>query len=219
MMLNKKRYRVFFAVLCALFIILEAPLYSSETSYPSANHQTDAHPADESGHEASHSSDRRGDYLDLLYRFINSGVLIVILIIVYRKARISYYFSARSEEIAKRMADLKRDKDEVEKRYKEVEERLKQIEGESSNIIEQYRKEGIAEKERIISGAKERVSQILEQAEKTIQREVESATVELRQEILERASQRAQEILAREIGEKEQDIMVIEFMEKMGRVK
>jgi F0F1-type ATP synthase membrane subunit b/b' len=59
----------------------------------------------------------------------------------------------------------------------------------------------------------------LEQAEKTIQREVESATVELRQEILERASQRAQEILAREIGEKEQDIMVIEFMEKMGRVK
>lgn len=215
----KKRYKVFIAFLCALFFILGAPLYSSESIYPSANHQTDANPVDESDHEKSHSSDRSGDYLDLLYRFINFGVLIVILVIVFRKARISHYFEARSEEIAKRMADLKRDKDEVEKRYKEIEGQLKSIAEQSRDIIEQCRKEGIAEKERIISGAKERVRQILEQAETTIQREVESATGELRQEILERASQRAQEILAGEIGDKEQDSMVYEFMEKIGRVK
>ncbi|NLD36157.1 MAG: ATP synthase F0 subunit B [Desulfatiglans sp.] len=215
----KIRYRVFIAVLCTLFFIVAAPLYSSESTHPSANHQTDAHPVDESGHEKSHSSDRSGDHIDLLYRFINFGVLIVILVVVFRKARISYHFSARSEEIAKRIEDLKMDKEEVEKRYKEVEGQLKRIEEQSRDIIEQYRKEGTAEKERIISGAKERVRQILEQAETTIQREVEYATGELRQEILERASKRAQEILAGEIGEKEQEIMVFDFMEKMGRVK
>jgi F-type H+-transporting ATPase subunit b len=219
MMTYIKRYQVFITVLCALFFILAAPLYSSESTHPSANHQTDAPSLDESGHENSHSIDRRGDYLDLLFRFINFGVLIIILAIVFRKARIPYYFSARSDEIAKRMADLKRDKDEVEKRYKEVEGQLKRIEKDVKDIIEQHRKEGIAEKERIISDAKERVRHILEQAETTIQREVESAAVELRQEIVEKASQRAQEILAKEIGEKEQDIMVIEFMKNMGRNK
>jgi F-type H+-transporting ATPase subunit b len=219
MMQNKNRYRVFIAFICALIFILTAPLCSSESAHTSANHHTDAGIVKESGHENSHSSDRSADYLDLLYRFLNFAALIIILVIVFRKARISYYFSARSQEISKRMADLKRDKDEVEKRYKEVEGQFKRIEEQSRDIIEQYRKEGIAEKERIISGAKERVRLILEQAETTIQREVEYATGELRQEILDMASKRLRIVLAGEIGEREQDIMVIDFMEKMRRNK
>ena len=74
------------------------------------------------------------------------------------------------------------------------------------------------EKDRIIYDAKERVKQILEQSEITIQQEIESARNQLKQDIVEIASQKAHDILIREMNDKDQENMLVEFVEKVGKV-
>jgi F-type H+-transporting ATPase subunit b len=218
----KKRSPIFILFLLLIFIFFTSPSYSNDmspASTPSASNESGDHAKDTERNESGHSTDRSADLLDLLFRFINFAVLIIILVIVIRKTRILGYFATRSEEIKKRLEDLKIDRDEVEKKYNEAEDRLKKIEEKSREIIDQYRKDGMAEKERIISAAKERVKQIIAQAEITIQREIESARSGLKQEIIELASQRAQGILSREIGDREQENMVDDFIEKMASKK
>lgn len=219
MILLKKRSPLFIIFLSLIFIIFLGSSYGSETSHPSTPAASDGSSEQTKGtegHETGHSKDRSGDLIDLLYRFMSFTVLVIILAIVFKKARIAEHFSLKSEEIRKRLEDLKMDRDEVERRYNEAEEKLKKIEENSRDIIEHYCNEGMAEKERIISVAKERVRQIIAQAEITIQREIESARSGLKQEIIELASQRAQGILSREIGDKEQKNMVDDFIKKMA---
>jgi F-type H+-transporting ATPase subunit b len=163
-------------------------------------------------------ADRSGDLLDLLYRFINFALLIIILFWALRKAGIKGFFTARSEEIRQKLDDLRRGKEEAEAKYQELEKRLREFEGNRQGIIEQFKSEGLAEKERIIAEAQEKVRQIIEQAGLTIQRETESARDRLKQEVVSLAAQKAQEILAREMTDKDQDRLVEEFIERVGKI-
>ena len=204
------------SLIFSLFFIL--PVFSEEDSHSSSvtadTENTDIHSTETEGH----SADRSGDLKDLAYRFMSFAALIIILIIVFRKTKILDYFTVRSEEIKKKFEDLKRDKDEAERKYKEIEEQLKNFEEKRNEIIEQYRLEGVKEKDRIISEAKERVKQIITQSETTIEHEIESARNQLKMDIVDIASKRAQDILVKELNEKDQENMVVEFVEKVGKV-
>ena len=96
--------------------------------------------------------------------------------------------------------------------------KLKHFQEKRSEIIEQFRKEGLAEKEKIIAEANERVKQIMEQAELTIQSEMESARNRLRRDVIDLAAQRAREILSNEITDEDQDQLVDEFIERVGKI-
>lgn len=196
---------------------LSSPAISSDVSHLDQSTELHSTEADMSNGDG-HSNDRSGDLLDLLYRFITFILVLIILFVVYRKMKLKDFLTARGEEIKKRLDDLKRDKEEAENRYKEVERRLKDFETKRQGIIEQYKKEGLAEKEKIITEAKERVRQIIDQSEMTIQQEIESARNQLKQDVIELAADRAREILASEMGEDDQEKMVIEFVEKVGKV-
>ena len=225
-MISMKKNIPFIVILSLLITFLfTAPAFCEEPSHSSPalseTHAdaTDMHSVEgAAGEGEGHSADRSADLKDLLARYINFILLIVILIIVFKKTKILDYFSTRSEEIKKKLEDLKRDKDEAERKYREVEEQLRNFEAKRKDIIEQYRQEGMHEKDRIISDAKERVKQIIEQSENTIEQEIESARNQLKQDIIEIASQKAQDILVQEMDEKDQDNMVGEFVEKVGKV-
>jgi len=170
------------------------------------------------GHEAGDGADRSGDLLDLLYRFINFALLVIILFIAIKKSGIKDTLSTRIEEIRQKLDNLKRDKEESERRYRDVEKELTDFEEKRKNIIEEFKREGMAEKERIISEAKERAKQIMEHAELTIQQELHSAKDRLRQEVVDLAAQKAQEIIGKEIKDKDQDQLVDEFIERVGKI-
>jgi F-type H+-transporting ATPase subunit b len=193
------------------------PVSSSDVSH--SDQSSEIHSTEnDTSQGGGHSNDRSGDLLDLLYRFITFVLVLIILFVVYKKMKLKDVLTARSEEIKKRLDDLKRDKEEAENRYKEMERRLKDFETKRKDIIEQYKKEGLAEKEKIITEAKERVSQIIDQSEMTIQQEIESARNQLKQNVIDLAAEKAREILAREMGEDDQEKMVVEFVEKVGKV-
>jgi F-type H+-transporting ATPase subunit b len=113
--------------------------------------------------------DRSGDLLDLLYRFINFALLVIILFWAVKKAGIKDFFSARTQEIRQRLDELKKGKDEAETRFKEMEK-------------------------------------------------MQAARDRLKQEVLDLSAQKAEEIIAKGMTDKDQDRLVDEFIEKVGKI-
>lgn len=166
--------------------------------------------------EGAHA-DRTGDLLDLLYRFINFALLVIILFVVLKKANIKGLLASRAEELKKRLAELGKGKEEAERKYRELEKRIRDFEQSRQGIIDQFRAEGLAEKNRLIAEAEERVKQILEQAETAIQGEIESAKNRLRRDMIGLAAENAEKILSKEITDNDQDRLVSEFIERLGK--
>ena len=162
--------------------------------------------------------DRSADLRDLLYRFINFALLIIILFVAIKKSGLKDSLTGRIEEIKQRLEDLNKEKGEAEAKYQEIEKKLKDFEGKKKELIEQFQNEGQAERERIIAEAQERAKQIVEQAELTIQQEMQSAKDRLRKEVMDLAAEKAQETIANEMTDEDQDRLVSEFIERVGKI-
>lgn len=159
-----------------------------------------------------------GQILDLIYRAINFGLLVVILVVVLKKVRIGRFFSARRDEIKRKMDDLAREKEAAESRYRGLEESLREFEAKKAEIIQQLRSEGLAEKEKIIAEAEERARQILDKADLTIEREILAAKDRLREEVMNLAAQKAREIITNEIRDSDQDQLVNDFIKRVEKL-
>lgn len=214
-----KRFILSSAFMIFVSISICAPAICEE-AIDSAHKATSTHTesAGESGKEGSHEGDRSADLLDLLYRFILFSVMVTVLVVFFRKARVMDYLSVRTEEIRKRLDDLKREKEEAEKKHKDMEGRVRDFESKRVEILEEYRKEGIAERDRIINEAKERVKQIITQSEIAIDQEIRSAKNRLKQDIAEMVMGQAREIIRKEINEKDNNDLVNEFIERVRKI-
>ena len=176
----------------------------------------EAEPHGAAAHGDGH--DDSGAMLDLLARFINFALLVIILAVVLKKSNALGFFSDRVEEIKKRMERLQQEKDEAESKYREVQQKLADFESEKADILAEARKDGETEKAKIISEAERRVAQMLEQVESTVKQEVEDAKGRLREEVAELAAEKAREIISKELGDDDQDRLVNEFIERVGKV-
>lgn len=212
-----KKGLVFSAIFFVIFsFLLYCPAMGEESSHSSVDESV--HTANsEVSHEGGHSEDRSADLIDLLYRFICFSAMVIILFIVIRKTKVTDFFSARSEEIRNKLEDLKKEKEEAENKYQEMEKKLEEFERKRNEIIDQYKKEGLAEKEKIIADAKVRVKQIIDQSELTIQQEIQAARDSLKLDIVELAAQEARQIISREMDEGDQNQLINDFLERMGK--
>lgn len=170
------------------------------------------------GDEDGHGVDRSADVRDLFYRIINFVLLFIILFVVIKKSGLKNSLTRRIEEIKQRLDDLKREKEEAENKYQDIENKLEEFEEERKKILEQFQGEGIAEKGKIIAEAEKRAKQIVEQAELSIQQEIQSARDRLKQEVVDRAAQKAQDLIAKEMTGEDQDRLVEEFIERVGKI-
>lgn len=216
---NRSRSLVIFGALLAFLFVCSVSYASGDGEQ--AAHDTAAVSSNEThgeqgeGHGA-HDSEKKIN--DLIYRVINFSLLVIILFVVLRKTPIKDFFANRVEEIKTNFDDLNREKELAEKRYQELEQKLKDFEASRQEIIDQYKAEGAAERDKIISEAEKRATQILEQAELTIQREIQAAGDMLKQEVLDSAAVKAQEILAKEMKESDQDSLVDEFIKSVEKL-
>ena len=155
---------------------------------------------------------------DFYYRILNFSLLVIILFVVVKKANIKEFFANRRVEIKKQFERLNSQKDEAENRYQLLEKKLKDFEMEKAGILDEFKAEGKAEKERIIAEAEERAQQLLAQADLTIQQEIQSAKDKLKLEIVNIATRKAENILVNELKSTDQDILVDEFIERVGKL-
>ena len=215
---KRDKFFLHIALLIFVFFFINGGLYAVEKTYASGSETTHSVVAGEAGEGGHSSGDRSGDLLDLLYRFINFALLVIILFIVLKKTPVKEFLSTRSEEIRQKLEDLRREKEEAETKYSDIEAQLRGFESKRKDIIDQFRKEGLIEKEKIISDAQERVNQIIAQSEISIQQEIQSARDRLKKEVVDLAAKKAQEIIAKEIDEKDQDQLVNDFLERVGKI-
>lgn len=171
--------------------------------------------ASEGGHGGAEES---GQMADLLYRTINFVLLIVILYFAMRKAAVKDFFQGRREEIRKKLVELRKGKEDAEQRFSELERKLKEFEAKKGDIIDQFKAEGLAEKEKILSEAKERAEQMIAQAELTVHREIQGAKKRLQAELFDMAAQKAQDIIVQEMKEQDQDHLINEFVERVEKL-
>lgn len=210
-----KRYLLSAVLLFSVYFITCSFALSADKTH-SPDHSTATHEVSTApGEENGHSSDRSADIRDLLYRFMTVTLVVILLVVVARKARLTDYLSARSNDIRKHLEDLQREKDDAEKRCSDMENRLRDFESKKKEIIEEYRKEGIAERDRIINEANDRINKIIAQSEAAIEQEIRSATKRLKQEIAEAAITQAREIIKKEINEKDNNDLINKFIEKV----
>jgi len=159
-----------------------------------------------------------GDVTNLLYRILNFVLMVVVLVVVIRKTTIKDFFSNRKEEIRQKLESLKKDKEAAESRCSELEKKLTEFEVQKKTILDQFRTDGAAEKEKIIKEARERAAQILAQTELTVEREFQAARNRLRQDVVEMAAARAEAIIAQQIQDSDQDHLVSEFIERVEKL-
>lgn len=198
-------------LIASFFLFFSSMAFATED-----DHTESPEVVEEGAHGEGDGVDRSADLMDLLGRFINFTVLVIVLVVVFKKFGIKEMLTTRIDEIKQRLDDLKREKEETENKYLESERKLREFEGEKQDIIEQFKKEGEAERERIIAEARQRSAQILKQAELTIQQEMQSAKKRLREGVVELAAQRAGEIMGKEMTDKDQDRLVNDFIKKVG---
>ncbi len=170
------------------------------------------------GGEQTGAHDGGKQLSDLLYRGLNFTLLVIILVVVVRKTSLKEFFSNRREEIRKTFDDLKAEREAVEARYQELEGKLEEFERKKKDIIEQFRKDGAAEKARIIDEAKKKAEHILAQADLTIEREVYAARDRIKREVIDIAADKAEEIIAEKMMTEDQDNMVNEFIKRLGKL-
>jgi F-type H+-transporting ATPase subunit b len=207
----------FFFAAFSLFLNTSLVIASGESAHGGG--QESVHESSSGvAHGGEHAKDRSADLRDLLYRFINFALLIIILFVAIRKSGLKDSLAGRIDEIKQRLEDLRKEKEEAETKYQDIEKELRDFEAKKKEIIEQFQNEGQAEKERIIAEANERAKQIVEQAELTIQQEMQSAKDRLRKEVMALAAGKAQEIIAKEMTDEDQDRLVSEFIERVGKI-
>jgi len=211
-----KRRLLSAVLLMFLSFLVCSPAFSGE-SENSPETAAAVHGEATGGEEGAHEGDRSADLRDLLYRFITFTILVVILVIVARKARLMDFLAVRTDDIRKKLEDLRREKEEAEKKCRDMEGSLRDFESRKTELLEEYRREGLAERDRIVEEARARVQQIIAHSEAALEQEVRSLKNRLKRDIAETAIGQAKEIILKEIKEKDNDDLINEFVERVRK--
>ncbi len=223
--INKCRVLVVVGALLVFFLAGGFAYASGDGDH--ATHDTSAavsgehvtHEAAAEEHAGGHGGhDSAAALTDLLYRAICFTILVIVLVVVVKKTPIKDFFSNRREDIKNRFEDLNSKKELAEKRFQELEQKLKDFEASRQEIIDQYKADGAAERDKIIAEAEKRALQIQEQTDLTIQREIKAAGDRLKQELMDSAAKNAQAIIAEKMKDSDQDHLVDEFIKSVEKL-
>jgi F-type H+-transporting ATPase subunit b len=167
----------------------------------------------EGGHGGGHGG--AGQMKDFMWRCIDFAALVLILVWALKKSDVKGMLAGRSEGIAKALSEAEQAKAAADKKFAEYNDKLAKANQEIEEIQAAIRKEGLAEKDRIVAEAKVSAAKIIEQAQKTAEQEVLKARMELRQEAARLAVQLAENSLKAKIEAGDQSRLVDEYLTKV----
>jgi F-type H+-transporting ATPase subunit b len=148
------------------------------------------------------------------YRVMNFAVLAIALFFLLKKP-VAQFLNDRIQSIQEQLDDLEAQKTEAEKKLAEYEKNLSTLSNESEKIIDQYKQQGIALKEKIIDEASSAAEKLEEQARRTIKHEFKQARQQLEGEVFEKAIAKAEEKLKKSITDQDQNKLVDEYLTKV----
>lgn len=154
------------------------------------------------------------NWLDFAWRAFNFVVLAGIFYWLLA-AKIKAFFLGRQEEVKTVLAELAKAKEEAEKKFAEYSAKLEQATEEIQSLSEMIRRQGLAEKERIIAAAQKTAEKMKEDGRKRMEQEIKMARQELQAEAVHLSLQMAQRLLQKNITETDHAAMVEDYIDKV----
>ena len=151
---------------------------------------------------------------DLIFRLMNFGVLVGVLIFLLRKP-MAKALEARRQGIRDQLDDLEKQKQEAERQLAEYKERFGRLDEEVEKIVADYIQQGEAAKAKILEEAKAGAEKLREQAKKNIEHEFQTAKQQLKAEMAEQAVAMAEEIIKEHIKDEDQNRIIDEYLTKV----
>ena len=148
------------------------------------------------------------------YRVMNFAVLAIALFFLLKKP-VSQFLGDRIQGISDQLKELEAKKVEAEKKLAEYNERLSMLGKESEKIIEQYKQQGEAAREKILKEAEAAAIKLEEQAKRNIDQEFKKARQLLEEEVFEKAIAKAEDRLKKNITDQDQEKLVDEYLTKV----
>ncbi|MEW6615068.1 MAG: ATP synthase F0 subunit B [Thermodesulfobacteriota bacterium] len=153
----------------------------------------------------------------LIWKIANFTILVVLLYKLLAN-RVKTFFENRRMSIENAIKEAEKIKNEAEKKYEELKEKLQNIDKEAEKITELFRKEGLAEKERIIENAKKEAEKIKKQAVQTIEQEAIKARLMIRKEFAELMVKMAADLISKKQNDNDNERIVKEYIENIEKV-
>jgi len=151
---------------------------------------------------------------DLIFRLMNFGLLVGVLIFLLRKP-MAQGLEARRQGIKDQLGDLERQKQEAESQLAEYKQKLDRLDQEVEKIVAEYVRQGEAAKAKILEEAKASAEKLREQAKKNIEQEFASAKQQLKAEMAEQAVAMAEELIRKSIRDEDQERIIDEYLERV----
>ena len=152
--------------------------------------------------------------LDLLYRFINFGI-VGFLVYKFAGKRIADMLAGRTKQIESDLTDLDERKDDAEKRLLEVEASIANLEAEKARILADAKAQGEAMRQAIIEKAEAQAAQIKAQAEVSAAQEAKLAVDAIREELAEKIVAAAEDMVKKQLKKKDHEDLVNEYLKKV----
>jgi len=164
-----------------------------------------------------HHADSGAVLKDFIYRVFNF-LLMVGLLAYFVTKPIRKGLKERQEGIAKTLADAEAAKLAAEAKHREYSEKLAKATEEIEHIAASIRREGEAERDRIIAAAKDQAAKLEQEADSKAAGLVSRARAELREEAARLAVELAEDMLRKQVSADDQKRLVDEYMQKMGEL-
>jgi F-type H+-transporting ATPase subunit b len=156
----------------------------------------------------------RRDVWDLILRVVNFAVLLGVLVYFVRKPLVGAIRNS-IESVRALLKDAEDSRKASEAHMKESEEKLAGVDKEINDLLAAARKEGEAERERILSEASTALEKLKAEAALAIELELKKAQDVLRKEAADAAVSLAEEIIGRNVTPEDQARFVTEYLEKL----
>jgi F-type H+-transporting ATPase subunit b len=150
----------------------------------------------------------------MLFAGINFVLLLLILGYFLRKP-MKEFFASRAALIRKDIGESEARKNQAEKKYQDYETRLAHIEKEMNALVNQLKRDGQLEKDRLVQAAQGQMEALQETSRRIMGSELRRAKEELKRETASLAAQLAEDLLRQNITPEDQKRLVKSYLEKM----
>lgn len=160
---------------------------------------------------------------NLDFQLLHDSVLTLISVFVLMIAASYFFFNPAREFLKKRQDKIKNDidsakndKEEAAALKAEYEGKLKDINAEKVRILDEARKKGMENQDRIVEEAREEAARIIAHAKSEAELELKSAEDAMKQQMIEIATAMAGKVVSANIDTKIQSNLVDETIKEMG---
>lgn len=151
----------------------------------------------------------------LIFNFV---AFLVILVLLLKKPAASF-FAKRADDIAEKLSQMDRAREEAEAKIREYGEKIDEIMSTRDEVFSKARKEAEYERERILLNARKTAERIMADADSSITLEMERARQKMVEEAGKEIAQMAENIIKEAISGNDQERLADEYIEMLREVK